>query len=353
MIPQFEPLILASDALYVHDQVTSGWVGSGKKVTKFEELFAKTLGRKHAIACTSGTAAIMISLWSFNLKPNDKIFIPDYSFPAAFQTCRMQGFNPILVDINPQSMCMSYESFKHTIKEHPDVKAVIWIPHNGYMCSDYKFILSECNERGIHFIEDSACGLGCKSNSGILAGTVGHISTFSFSVPKVITTGQGGMIVTDNDYLADRCREIIDQGSLTWRQDGIHTNSGANFKFNDVLASLGLAQLKRLPDILNIRKKIMQKYMMNGIRLCSIQNLSSPWMMVIQNPQCDVIKDALEVAGYQSKKLYKPTHYSLNQNNKVFPGAERAYQETLYLPSSLTLKMDQIDEISKIILEHC
>lgn len=351
MIPQFEPLILASDALDVHDQVISGWIGAGKKITEFENLFAERLGRKHAIACTSGTAAIMISLWSFNLKQNDKVFIPNYSFPAAFQTCRIQGFNPILVDINSSSMCMSYLAFKEAIKEHPDVKAVIWIPHNGYMCSDYKFILSECNERGIHFIEDSACGLGCKSNDEILAGTIGHISTFSFSVPKVITTGQGGMIVTDNEYLADRCREIIDQGSLTWRQDGIHTNSGANFKFNDILASLGLSQLRRLSEILNTRKKIMQRYIMNGVKLCSIQNLSSPWMMVIQSSNSDRIKDALEVAGYQSKKLYKPTHYSLNQNDKVFPGAERAYLETLYLPSSLTLKMEQIDEISKIVLK--
>ena len=350
MIPQFEPNIIESDALSVFNQVKSGWIGAGSTVTDFENAFAREVKRAHAIACTSGTAAIMVSLWAYGLKPGDKVFIPNYSFPAAFQTCRLQGFDPILVDINPTTMCMSYKAFKETLQEHPDVRAVIWIPHNGYIDPDFSLIMGECNCRGILFLEDSACGLGCKSNTGAVAGTIGHISTFSFSVPKVLTTGQGGMIVTDNAYLAEKCREIIDQGSTTWRKDGIHTYPGANFKFNDILAALGLSQLKRLNEILIKRSNIMKRYLMNGIKLRSIQNLSSPWMMVIQTPLAHRIQIELEMAGYQSKMLYKPASYSFNPENKKFPGAEQAYLETLYLPSSLTLTYEQIDEISKIII---
>lgn len=352
MIPQFEPLILASDAADVHSQVMSGWVGAGQKVTEFEDAFRAYVERKHAIAVPSGTAALMISFWAFNLKPNDKICIPNYSFPAAFQTTRLQGFQPILVDINPSTMCMSYAAFKKTLEEHSDIKAVVWIPHNGYIDPEFALIQGECRCRGIHFIEDSACGLGCKNNYDIKAGTIGSISTFSFSVPKVITTGQGGMIVTDNDYLVDKCREIVDQGSLTWRKDGIHAHVGANFKFNDILASLGLSQLKRIEDILKLRADIMRKYLVNGVKLCSIQNLSSPWMMVIQTKNAHRIQIELETIGYQSRMMYKPAHYSFNPENKEFPGAEQAYQETLYLPSSLNLTKDQIDEISKIVLKH-
>ena len=315
-------------------------------------LFAEYIGRKHAVAVTSGTAAIMISLWAFGMKPGDKVFIPNYSFPAAFNTCRLQGFDPILIDINVDSMCMSYSAFKEALKDHPDVKTVIWIPHNGFICPDYGFIKSDCNNRGIHFIEDSACGLGCQNKYGIKCGTLGHISTFSFSVPKLITTGQGGMIVTDNDYLADKCREIVDQGSLTWRKDGIHTFAGANFKFTDVQAALGLAQLNNIESILDKKFQIMMEYLNNGIDLCSIQGNSSPWMMTIQNTMVDKIQTALEAHQIQSKKLYKPASYSIKENKKEYPGASEAYLNTLYIPSSLSLKTEEIELISKTILEH-
>jgi len=347
MIPQFEPSMSPQYADTVAKQINSGWVGVGITTTKFERKFAKYVGSKYAIATTSGTVALLIALSSLNLDKNVIIALPNYSFIAATNVIRYNKNNFQLYDINKKTLSLDIKEFK----KNP-TKCIIYINHNGYVGKDLEDLSEYCKKNKIKFIEDSACALGQRYN-GKHAGTFGDIGCFSFSVPKILTTGQGGMIVTNDKLLRDRCKEIIDQGSLTWRKDGYHLNTGLNFKFNDILASLGLIQLNKINQLLEKRATIQKRFIDYGLDLHSYKtdNDTGTWMNILLNVNTKKIMMKLKERGIQSKMYYKPINKSINLMG-YYPNTEYIYSHSLYLPSSLTLTEDQIDHICDIVGEN-
>lgn len=371
MIPQYEPHIKYAYNMAVTDQIRSGWIGYGKTTKEFEEKFAEYVEFPYASACSSGTAALIIALKACGLNPGDSVLVPAYGFIAAVNACRFLNLKPILVDINYRENSLSMDcdlaelylsDFSGKIKP----KAIIYVNHGGFVDKNLRGLYNKCCQKDVWLIEDCACALGCstkvffkvngvKQERILHPGNYSHISTYSFSVPKILTTGQGGIVVTDNFELNQRSKEIIDQGSVTWREDGIHHSIGANFKFNDILAAYGLAQLNELKSILSNRADIYNHYLHNGIDLISKSETfsieDSPWMNIYRTKDAKYLMEFLAKNDIQSKMYYKPIRWSYNPENKIYLEAEKAYFECLYLPSSLTLSLSNIDFICDKIKE--
>lgn len=347
MIYQYEPYIKPSWAEAVKEQILSGWVGPGKTVKKFEECFAAYIGTKKAVSTTSGSAALLTALYSYDIGPGDEVIVSNYSFIAAVNCVRFLRATPILVDIKIDTLCMDPELIEEKITKN--TKAIIFINHNGYAGIDAFLVRGICDKYNIPMIEDAACGLGIKYNSNCNLGALGDISCFSFSVPKILESGQGGMIIPNSKE--NRCREIIDQGSIDWRNNGgYHYNSGINLKYNDILASFALSQLEEIEELLERRRVVYNRYKKNKIPIYSAQAWEDegPWFICYYSKNVEVVYKELEKNGVQSKFLYPPIHKSLKKE-EVFINTEKVYKNVLYLPSSLSLKDKDVDFICNII----
>jgi perosamine synthetase len=208
-----------------------------------------------------------------------------------------------------------------------------------------------CDDEAIFMVEDSACALGQWYDGKTHAGLLGNIGCFSFSVPKLITTGQGGMVVTNDEALKVRCMEVIDQGSTSWRRTGIHEGVGANFKFNDICAAYGLAQLNDIEELLKKRYSIHTTYLEEGIPLHTFPQgrLTGPWTNILVSKKAQAIKFALLQEGIESRLVYRPLHLSFKRPGKVYKNSRYLAEYALYLPSSLSLTKKQVRHICSII----
>lgn len=346
MIPQFEPLIYKDYIEAVTKTMASGWVGSGEVVTRFEHAVAEFTGARHAITTSSGTASILIALYMFAPKV---IAIPNYSFIAAINCARFLDMQIQLVDINPLTLCMDPYTLKKVIHK---VDLVAFINHNGYVGDDLLKIRDLCRKEKKILIEDAACALGQRYD-GIHAGNFAELGCFSFSVPKIVTTGQGGMIITNSDIIAYECRKIVDQGSTTWRKDGLHKGIGLNFKLSNIAASYGLAQIKRIDDLLDIRYKNQKRMLDRNLNLVTYVTdcPTGTWMNILRCSDAEEMMNYLNAKGIESKMYYKPTNIAIG-NTDTNSVAYTIYKTKLYLPSSLTLTDNQIDYICETINDY-
>ncbi len=340
-IPQFVPQIRPKDIEAVKKQMESGWVGSGERVLEFEDMLRYITGAKHCISTTSGTTAIIIALKSLDMAPVPQVAFPAYTFLAGANACRFLEYDVELIDVNLKTLSMKPDDFN----AHPRDKfdCAIYVNHNAYCGSDVQRFKSGCNNRGIPMIEDSSQALGIKN-----AGRTGDIGIFSFSVPKLITTGQGGAIITDHDHLAKRCREIRDHGDNNWKKTKLHIKVGANFKFNDILAAYGLSQLEDIHELLEQRKFVFDCYR-NHLELIDF-DYSSTWMVVYQTEFAKEVISALADQKVQAVQYYEPIdHNPPFECLGSYLCAEELSRTIVYLPSSLSLTREQIDKVCNTI----
>lgn len=347
MGPQYRPLITQSDADAVRDQVASGWVGCGETTRKWEETIASIEDPgSFAIATTSGTVALMVALEALHIPKDSSVLFPAYAMLAGANAAKFLGYRVWLVDIDPETLCMDLNKMEESLKSKHPPKAVIFVDHNAYTGKDRIRAREICNSTGVQMIEDAAQCFGCGEKKW-----AGSISTFSFSVPKMITTGQGGAMLTRNPVLAERMRKLVDHGGGDWRKTKIHTSLGVNFKFNDISAALGISQCSRLHEIRAAKRKIINLYEENGVKILG-SGASLPWMMCARFENPERIISNLHAAGYQAVMYYKEmTQHKEFVSLRYFPVAKRAAESVLYLPSSLDLSADKIKEICAVIKE--
>lgn len=334
-VPQFEPLIAQSYADDVHKQIMSGWIGPGKATQAFEEELCKITGAKYCLSTTSGTTAILMALSALDLPPRSTILFPSYTFLAGANAARFLGHRVKLVDINPETLCMNPDLFQKS-------DAVIFVNHNGYVGEDVQIIKNLC--KNTPMIEDSSQCLGMPNG-----GRVGDMGILSFSVPKLVTTGQGGAVITDSDLLYRRCRQIRDHGE-DWRKTKIHNHLGVNFKFNDILAAYGLSQLSNLDFLLSERKRIFDSYRKH-IDLVDF-GYDSTWMVIYNTENANEIVDALKKEEIQAVKYYRPLNHNPTFKSWVCYEAEKIWNTHIYLPSSLVLQDDTIRRICQIVKDN-
>lgn len=339
-IPHFEPVVRARYIWAVVRQLRSGWAGSGGAVLEFEEEIKERTGARYAVATTSGTVGLMLAITALDLRPGSTILFPAYTFVAGANAARFLGHPVELVDVRPETLCMD----PRLLELGPEVGAVIFVDHNGYVGPDLKRVRELCSQAGIPLIEDAAHGLGIPT-----AGRVGDAGVYSLSVPKLVTTGQGGVVVTDQAGIAARCRQARDQGG-GWRSQRRHENLGVNFKFNDVLAAYGSAQVRDLDRLLRRRARLWSWYREE----IPILDFGQPslWRVVHRSKDAAELIDHLSENGVQAFQYYRPVHHNPPYaTGREFPVAEQLAQELVYLPSSLTLTRREVRRIAGLVNE--
>lgn len=336
-IPQYEPLINKSYADAVNKQILSGWIGPSQTTLEFENKICEITGAKYCVSTTSGTTALMMAVIASKLKNHSKILFPAYTFLAGANAAKIMGHKIKLVDIKKETLSMNPDI------DLNDVAAVIFVNHNAYIGEDIQKIKNKCVDRKIPMIEDSSQALGMSN-----AGRIGDMGIFSFSVPKIVTTGQGGAIITDNEVFYNRLIEIRDHGG-DWRKSRLHKSLGVNFKFNDILASFGLEQLKSIDMLLEKRNKIFDCYRKH-IKLVDF-GYKSTWMVIYESKNSDMVINKLKNNNIQAIKYYKTINENtIYKNREKFPNANYVAKNFIYLPSSLGLTEKQINKICKTIL---
>jgi len=267
-IPLAEPVIGGNAQRYLDECLRTNFVSSvGPFVERFETEFAAAVGARHAVACASGTAAIHLAMHVLDIGPGDEVFVPTLTFVASANPITYTGATPVLVDaedqtynLDPALVIDELENRARTGRRQPAaIEAVHLVGHPADLAP-----LAEAAERhGIPLIEDAAEALGARYTSGPYAGkavgTIGRIGCFSFNGNKLITTGGGGMLVTDDEALARRARHLSTQARLPGLNYD-HDEVGYNYRLSNLAAALGVAQLEELPHLLGARRALAARY---------------------------------------------------------------------------------------------
>ncbi len=241
---------------YLDEILSSGRLTLGEYTKTFEKDFAKFTGVRHAIAVSSGTSALEIALRTQDLKPRDEVIVPTNTFAATAAAVVFAGGTPILTDVSPTTMTIDSSIVKNAVTRI--TRGVIAVHIGGLVCPDIDTIREICRERDLFLIEDAAHAHGSRIN-GRAAGSLGLAGCFSFYPTKVMTTGEGGMVTTDNDDLFRTARILRDQGKESFNSNRI-VRLGYNWRMPEVCAALGTLQLRRLNEFIGRRNMIAKVY---------------------------------------------------------------------------------------------
>jgi len=247
-VPLARPWLDAAEVEAAADVVRSGYLCQGPKVAQFEEAFAGMLGAGHAVAVSSGSAALLVAMQAMGVSPGDEVVAPDMTFISTATSAVYLGARPVLCDITRDDYGLCPAALERVVTGR--TKVIVPVHYAGQTAAMDE-INAIAERHGTLVLEDAAEAHLAKYRGRLPAGRLGHVAIFSFTPTKPMTTGEGGMIVTDNDELAERCRRIRnfgDEGKFAWH------SLGFNFRMNEVAAAVGLCQLEKLPEAIRQRR---------------------------------------------------------------------------------------------------
>ncbi len=255
-IKLIEPQVGQEELNRIKDVLNSGWLTEGPVTEEFEEKFAKTVDANHGIAVCNCTVALELSLRALKIGLGDQVIVPDFTHPATAQAVVWAGADPILVDVDPYSYNIDIDSVENAITKN--TKCVIPVSWGGNPIN-MKPYLDLKDKYGLYIVEDAACSVGAKYNGG-KTGSMADVSCFSFHPRKIITTGEGGMITTNNDDWAEKMRSLkkFGEGFVDGKLE--FTRIGTNFKLSNILSAIGLGQLEKLDKIIARRTELARNY---------------------------------------------------------------------------------------------
>jgi perosamine synthetase len=350
-IPLVEPWLTAPAADAVRDQVLSGFVGPGKTCNDFSTELAAFLGAERCLLTTSGTIALSVAAKALGLDPGDEILIPAYGVISTINAFASIGLKPRLVDIDRATCCISPERLLQAIS--PTTRAVCLVNFSGYTGPLVREVRRICDEKHLLMIEDAACALGHRYE-GVSAGCTGDVGTYSFSVPKVLTTGQGGAVVARDRAVFDKAGAFVDHGDLEWRKTGINRDIGTNLRFNDVLAALGLSQLREIEPRLARRRAYYEtlRARLDG-RLYEVPGPEAPLHSIVFTADPEKLVSALNQRGigaivspYRTNSRH-PAYAGLGVT--AYPNADYWTDNTAYLPFGTALTPLEANRIADAI----
>lgn len=265
-VPLGRPSLGKKEIEKIWETFESGWVSKGPKAAEFELMIENLLSVNHAIAVTNCTSALHLALMALDIKNEDRVIVSDYTFPATGFAPRYVGADLVLCDVDPLTYNMNPDRLEQILKWHSyRIKAIIVVHTFGQMAPMDK-IMDLARKYDVRVIEDAACALGA-SYMGKQAGTWGDIGCFSLHARKGITTGEGGIVTTNNDRWASKIRKLSEFGVLsTWTREQSFfqlpsfETLGFNYKMSDITAAVGIAQLGKLKRIIEIKRKLAEKY---------------------------------------------------------------------------------------------
>ena len=358
MIPVCEPVLLGNEKKYVMDCLDTLWISSqGKYVGLFEESFARYCGVRHGIACANGTVGLHMALEILGVGAGDEVIIPDFTIIVTANVVIMAGATPVLVDVEPDTWCIDPAKIEAAIT--PRTKAIMVVHMYGHPC-DMDAINAIARRHGLFVVEDCCQSHGAMYN-GRMTGALSDIAVFSFYGNKVITTGEGGMLLTDNTEYAAKASVYRDNGFEIPRF--LHNVRGMNYRLTNMQAAIGLAQTEKIDFAVARKREIAAAYVAS---FRDFEHVTLPverpasrnvyWMFgILINDSFGRTKDdvmvALKAHGVDSRSFFYPMSQqaALRGDDPRLPSlkgdrpvsADLA-RRGLYLPSGIGLTADQI-----------
>ncbi len=362
-IPVAEPALVGNEKTYVLDCLESTWISSsGKYIQQFESAFADFCGARHAVSCCNGTVALHLALVALGVGPGDEVLIPTLTFVATANAVAYCGARPVLVDSEPETWNMDPQLIRERIT--PRTKGIIPVHLYGHPM-DMDPVLEVAREHNLFVLEDAAEAHGAEYK-GRRAGTLGDAATFSFYGNKIITTGEGGMVVTDDDVLAANLRHLKGQGQDPNRRYWFPV-LGYNYRMTNVAAAIGLAQTEKIEWHLARRRENAMWYRkhLSGYSqfTCSPEKSwahNAFWInCVLLDRKLPVHRDTLMArlaeAGIETRPFFYPMHtlpmYRDENRERCFPVADDLAARGFNLPSSASLTEEDVAYICRMLVE--
>jgi perosamine synthetase len=357
-IPWWKPEIGAAEYDLIKDVLASNYVNEGEVTTTFERRLAELFGVTHAIAVTSGTAAITVALVGLGVGPGDEVIVPDVTFIATANAVTLAGATPVLADVSPTTLTLDPHAVEAAITSR--TRAIVPVHVSG-RAAPMAALLDIARRHNLVVVEDAAESF-LSRHDGRFLGTLGHAGCLSFSPNKIITTGQGGAILTNDERLQVRVRELKDQGRPVRGTGGddVHDSVGFNFKLTNLQAALGLAQLGYLDRRLARLKQIYRVYShalsgLEGITLpgFSLEDGESPqWVDAIVERRDELDRYLLE-RNMHCRRFWFPLHSQkpYRQADDRFPNSTRVSPRALWLPSAFSLSDADVSAVCESISE--
>lgn len=375
MIPVNEPLLDGNERKYLEECITTGWISSeGPFVERFEAGMARIAGRRHAIAVCNGTAALETAVAALRLEAGTQIIIPTFSIISCAAAVIRNGCIPLFVDSDPITWNMDVVRLAEMVEEEIDRKRnrklkAIMVVHTYGMPVDMGPVIGLAERYGLKIIEDAAEMHGQKYFDRP-CGSFGDLSTFSFYPNKHVTTGEGGMVLTDDDELARRCRSLRNLCFQPGKRF-VHEELGYNFRMSNLQAAVGVAQLERLDEFVSRKRRMGERY---TELLANLQGIQLPvarteyaeniyWVYgVVLNDElaCDaeMMMELLGKRGVATRPFFFPMHEQPVLKKMGFNGegpchvAERLARRGLYLPSGLALNREQVERVVAVVADE-
>ena len=356
--PVYQPSLRGNELNYVTECIESTWISSkGRFISDFEHQFAEYLNVGFATSVCNGTVALHLAMLALNINPGDEVIVPTFTYIASVNAIVYVGATPVFVDSTPETWQIDVADVQKKITGK--TRAVL-APHiYGHPC-DMDALVEMCKKHHLYLIEDCAEAIGSKYNNRHM-GTYGDISAYSFFGNKTITTGEGGMVVSNSQELIEKARKIKNQGlaPIQYWHDAI----GYNFRMTNICAAIGLAQLEKIETILDDKIRIANGYKMafhnTVIEFHGQANnaFNSYWMCSILIPEAiqrEELRDYLTVAGIETRPLFYPVHKMpmyVHLTNEVFLVADRISYRGLNLPSYPDLSDEDVKYIASKVIQ--
>lgn len=364
MIPVNTPLLNGNEKKYLNECIESGWISSeGPFVNRFENNFSTYIGRKYGIAVANGSAALDIAIRALNLEKGSEVIVPTFTIISPVQSLINEGLKPVFVDSNKNTWNMDVKDVRAKITEK--TKAIL-VVHIYGLPVDMNPILELANEYDLKIIEDAAEAHG-QEYFGKKCGSFGDISIFSFYPNKLITTGEGGMVLTNDENLANRCKELRNL-CFSPKRRFVHYELGWNYRMTNMQAALGVAQLERIDEIIIRKREIGARYNKN---LSSLEKIQLPQSTTIYSDNIYWVYGMVAETDTLAKKIQKelntqkigtrpffwcmheqPVFNNMNLfNGESHPNSEKLARNGFYIPSGLGITDSEIDEVSNILIK--
>jgi perosamine synthetase len=365
MIPVNEPLLTEADYASVMEALKSGWIsGAGPYVETFESRWATYCDRKHGIAVANGTVALQVAVALLDLQPGDEVIMPTFTIISCAIPVVLAGAIPVLVDSDPHTWTMDVEQVEARITHR--TRAIMPVHIYGHPV-DMDPLLDLARRYDLVVVEDAAEAHGAEYR-GRRAGSFGTSSCFSFYANKLVTTGEGGMLLVDDDRLAERARSMRNLAFQPGRRF-LHAELGFNMRLTNLQAALGVTQVDRIDDVVARKRRMGQAY---TERLSEIPGLElqvqQPWarsvfwmygLVLREDTGLDAVEFARRLAarGIETRPFFLGMHEQPVLRDRglfvdeVYPVAERIARQGLYLPSGLSLSESQVDQVCDAVRE--
>ena len=333
-----------------------GFITEFKRTEQFEQMLAEYTGAKHCVVVNNGTISLTLAAIAVGVEAGDEVIVPNYTMIATPNSIKMFGAKPIFVDVEEETLCLDIDLVRQAVTSK--TKAIMLVSANGrYPKSGIKAFEDLCKEKNIILIEDSAQSLGSFYPDGRHIGTAGLVGSFSFSAPKIISTGQGGAIITNDDKVAERLRKLKDFGRSGGGND-IHDEVGYNFKFTELQACIGIEQMKKLKWRVERKKEILAQYKNELKNVTQLQffdqdlESTTPWFIDTLVKDREALQNYLKENNVGTRVMYPP----INQQKAYgidgrYPVAELIGRKGLWLPSATQLSNKEISSICNKIIK--